>query len=123
MEYMVASGKSILTKAGQVNEYQAITAKMIGSASIFDGLIKIGTIVEKGTSEPTRVHRVDLRPVAKASVKSVEVIEPEVIEVGKPDMPDEKPKRKYTKKLSFGAEKKEETEEVEEIPVESKDSE
>lgn len=136
MEYMVAPGKSILTRAGQKNEYDPITAKMVGSGSIFEGLIRIGSIVpqQESASGNVNVHRVDLRRRSPASVKvkSVEVIEPDVVKAGKPKMPGEIAEapagedpqtgekeensgknRKKSKKNLFGAAKKSEKEEPE----------
>lgn len=91
MRYMIAPGKSFTTlKAGVVTEYQEVTPKKIGSASLFADLVKSGAIVEL-SSKPEVVNSINLRPQrykhvdtgdrkldtpAVAEVKKVEVIEP-----------------------------------------------
>ncbi|NCB47874.1 hypothetical protein EOM81_12785 [bacterium] len=88
-KYMVAAGKSITSKKGVIGEYNEISVKTLGSASIFEQLKKAGAIVEL-SARPEKVNTVNLRPnkpviktndrtlpePAKAEVKKVEVIEP-----------------------------------------------
>lgn len=130
MRYMIAPGKSFTTlKAGVVSEYQEVTPKKIGSASLFADLVKSGAIVEL-SSKPEIVNSINLRPQrykhvdtgdrkldapAVAEVKKVEVIEPikkkvitpepiieksEVIEESKEESETET-KRKYERKKNL----------------------
>lgn len=124
MRYMIAPGKSFTTlKAGVVSEYQEVTPKKIGSASLFADLVKSGAIVEYQPKpdfqqvvvlrtkpmRPTSDRKLDAPAVAE--VKKVEVIEPikkkviipepiiekaEVIEESEPES-----KRKYERKKNL----------------------
>ena len=92
-KYMIAPGKSISTRVGIVSEYQEITAKKIGSQTIFEKLIEAGAIVpaapvpeqtatfdlRRSPAKPVLPHSVLPSPAVARPV-SVEVIEPEAAE-------------------------------------------
>lgn len=114
-KYMVARGKSISTRVGIVSEYQEITPKKVGGQTIFEKLIEAGSIVPAGPvpektmtldlrREPRRQKpaRGILREPASARPVSVEVIEPEVVEAGEPEMPDKPKQGRQRKKRLFG---------------------
>ena len=114
-KYMIAPGKSISTRVGIVSEYQEVTPKRVGGQTLFEKMIEAGTIIPAGPvpeksftidlrREPRRQQppRGILREPAKAKAVSVEVIEPEVIEAGEPDMPDKPKAGRPRKKRLFG---------------------
>jgi len=88
--YIVAPGRSVTTRKGPVRQNSPITAKMLGSKSVFDALVNSGVIVEIGKAPVLdRTIRVNLHrhegrtkkqvgtpiDVAKANIKNIEIIE------------------------------------------------
>lgn len=122
MKYMIAPGKSITSQKGVKSQYEEVSVKTFGSASIFEALIKQGAIIEL-EPRPDYQQVVSLRankpekPItgdrrlpspAVAEVRKVEVIEPikkkEIEEVE--EVTEEKRKYERKKNLFESEEKK-----------------